>query len=72
MTNDVTIAWGHVADNMTKMAPKAIDCYAWADGITGKVDKCRLVECSSVHLALDPHSHGQQHTQEGIPLQRRF
>lgn len=41
---DLPKLYGNVANNVTGMESETVDCYVWADGISGKVDKCQFVD----------------------------
>ena len=41
---DLPKLYGNVANNVTGMTSETVDCYVWADGISGKVDKCQFVD----------------------------
>lgn len=41
---DLPKLYGNVANNVPGLYSETVDCYVWADGVTGKVDKCQFVD----------------------------
>ena len=43
---DLPKLYGNVANKVSGLTSDTVDCYVWADGISGKVDKCQFVDRS--------------------------